>query len=138
MSSGVAVNDTCLDSFQELKLRKKFKYIIFKLSDDNSEIVVERAVESASYEEFVSALPHDTCRWAVFDFDFEKPGEGQRTKICFISWSPDTAKIKLKMLYASSKDALRKKLIGVAAEIQATDLAEVSYDEVFDKVSRGN
>jgi len=40
------------------------------------------------------------------------------------------------MVYASSKDALRKKLVGVAAEIQATDFSEVSYDVVLDKVSK--
>lgn len=32
------------------------------------------------------------------------------------------------MLYASSKEALRKALVGIAAEIQGTDLSEVSYD----------
>lgn len=48
--------------------------------------------------------------------------------------SPDTAKVKSKMLYASSKDAIRKKLVGIANEIQATDSAEVSYDTVLDRV----
>ena len=48
--------------------------------------------------------------------------------------SPDSAKVKSKMLYASSKDAIRKKLVGVANEIQATDAAEVSYDTVLDRV----
>lgn len=52
------------------------------------------------------------------------------------------------MLYASSKDALRKALVGIAAEIQGTDLSEVSYDAgtltrernlypVLEKVTRG-
>jgi cofilin len=50
--------------------------------------------------------------------------------------APDTAKIKQKMLYASSKDALRKKLVGIATEIQATDLSEIAYDVVLDKVSK--
>ena len=50
--------------------------------------------------------------------------------------APETAKIKPKMLYASSKDALRKKLVGVATEIQGTDLSEISYDSVLDKVSK--
>lgn len=35
--------------------------------------------------------------------------------------------MKQKMLYASSKEALRKALVGIAAEIQGTDLSEVSY-----------
>ena len=50
--------------------------------------------------------------------------------------SPDTSKIKSKMVYAASKDALRKKLVGVATEIQATDFSEVSYDVVLEKVSK--
>ena len=32
------------------------------------------------------------------------------------------------MVYASSKDALRKQLVGIAAEIQATSYDEITYD----------
>ena len=42
--------------------------------------------------------------------------------------SPDDAKIKQKMLFASSKDALRRALVGIAAEIQATDFSEVAEE----------
>ncbi|KAI9141443.1 putative COF1-cofilin [Paraphysoderma sedebokerense] len=136
MSSGVTVADNCLDVFQELKLKKKFKYILYKLNADNTEVVVEKTAEQASYDEFIKSLPIDGCRYAIYDLEYEKPGEGLRNKICFYAWSPDSAKIKSKMVYAASKDALRKKLVGIAAEIQCTDLAEVSYDAVLDKVTR--
>lgn len=43
--------------------------------------------------------------------------------------SPDEAKIKTKMLYASSKDALRRALVGIASEIQGTDHSEIAYTE---------
>ncbi len=49
--------------------------------------------------------------------------------------APDTAKIKQKMVYAASKDALRRKLDGIYTEIQCTDLAEVSHETVLDKVN---
>jgi hypothetical protein len=42
--------------------------------------------------------------------------------------SPDDAKVKQKMLFASSKEALKRSLVGVAAEIQGTDFSEVAYD----------
>jgi len=42
--------------------------------------------------------------------------------------SPDDAKIKQKMLFAASKDALRRGLVGVATEIQGTDFSEVAYE----------
>lgn len=33
------------------------------------------------------------------------------------------------MLYASSKDALRRALVGIAVEIQGTDQSEIAYTE---------
>lgn len=32
------------------------------------------------------------------------------------------------MLYASSKDALRRCFVGIAAEIQGTDMSEVAHE----------
>ncbi|KAK9767500.1 cofilin, variant 2 [Basidiobolus ranarum] len=86
MSSGLLVNDDCLEKFQLLKLKKQYKYIIYKLSDDNTEIVVEVASEDGSYDDFINALPENECRYAVLDLEYEKPGEGLRNKICFYSW----------------------------------------------------
>ena len=73
----------------------------------------------------------------MYDFEFEKSsGEGKRNKICFYAWSPDTAPVKSKMVYASSKDSLRRTFNGIGAEIQGTDFSEVAYESVLDKVSR--
>ena len=51
--------------------------------------------------------------------------------------APDTAKIKSKMVYTSSKGDLRKKLVGIGTEIQATDHSEIDFNTVLDKVTRG-
>ncbi|KAI9470493.1 MAG: hypothetical protein EXX96DRAFT_584524 [Benjaminiella poitrasii] len=137
MSSGVAVSDQCYEFYEDLKLRKKYKYIIFKLSDDNKEIIVEKtAAADTEYDEFLAALPQDEPRYAVYDFEYEKPGEGKRNKITFFAWVPDTSKVRQKMLYASSKEALRRNLVGIAVEVQGTDSSEVDYDAVLDKISR--
>ena len=42
--------------------------------------------------------------------------------------APDTAKIKSKMVYAGSKDALTRSLVGVSTKISATDLSELTVD----------
>ena len=42
--------------------------------------------------------------------------------------APDTAKIKSKMVYAGSKDALTRALVGVSTKISATDLSELTQD----------
>lgn len=153
-SSGIAVDEECLAAFQDLKLHRKFRYVVYCLGNENRKIVVEKsAAPDATFKNFVAELPEDDCRYAVYDFEYEKsPGEGMRSKICFIVWyvfvylfmdivlitmwfrAPDTAKIKQKMLYAASKDALRKTLVGISTEIQATDASEIAYEAVLDKV----
>jgi Cofilin/tropomyosin-type actin-binding protein len=42
--------------------------------------------------------------------------------------APDTAPIKKKMVYAGSKDALTRALVGVSTKISATDLSELTVD----------
>jgi cofilin len=41
------------------------------------------------------------------------------------------------MLYAASKDALKKKLQGITHEIQGNGLDELDYDDVLNKISAG-
>ncbi|KAF9925686.1 cofilin [Mortierella antarctica] len=134
-SSGIAVDSACVDAFQSLKLGKKVKYIIYKLSDDNKSITVEKDAAEGTYDDFLAGLPSDDCRYAVYDFDYSSP-DGDRNKIVFYAWSPDSAKIKSKMIYSSSKEALRKSLNGIAVEIQGTDFDEVSHDSVLEKIQR--
>jgi len=134
MASGVAVNDEIVAKFQELKLGHQHRYLIFKLSDNNSEIVLEKTgPPSATYEEFVKCLPGNDCRYGIFDLSFTADDGGQRNKIVFILWAPDSAKIKSKMLFTSSKADLKKKLVGIATEVQATDASEIDYASVLDK-----
>lgn len=66
-------------------MRTELKFIVFKLSGDNKEIVVDTQSESASYDDFLEALPPNSPRYAVYDFEYEK-GEGKRNKLCFYAW----------------------------------------------------
>jgi len=114
------------------------KFIFFKLSDALKEVVFEKtsSAGSDSYEQFVAALPPNDCRYAVFDFAFKAEDGGDRNKILFVLWCPDNAKVKSKMIYTSTKDSIRKKLVGVGSEIQATDKAEIAYEAVLEKCLR--
>jgi cofilin len=120
-----------------LKLGHSHRFIIFSLNDAKTEIVVSKASNESNYEDFVNELPENDCRYAVYDFEYETAsGEGKRSKIVFYIWSPDTAPVKSKMIYASSKDALRRALNGVSTEVQGTDFSEVAFETVLEKVSR--
>jgi cofilin len=82
----VTVNQECLETFQELKLRKKAKYIIFTLNKEKTEIIVEKTSSVNEYEDFLGDLPEAECRWAVYDFEFLNEENSKRNKIIFYSW----------------------------------------------------
>jgi len=141
MSSGVTLHEDCVTKFQELKLGKKCKYIIYKLNKENTQIIIEKVSLGGDYEDFMEDLPASECRWGVFDLEYRKDvAEGEpitkRNKLVFFHWSPDTAKIKDKMVFASSKDALRRSLVGIPVEIQASEYSDVAKETVVEKAKR--
>ncbi|XP_040963615.1 zinc finger CCHC domain-containing protein 9 isoform X4 [Gossypium hirsutum] len=126
-ASGMAVDDECKLKFLELKAKRNYRYIIFKIQDQ--QVVVEKVGNPGStYEEFTASLPADECRYSVFDFDFTTDENCQKSKIFFIAWSPDTSRVRSKMVYASSKDRFKRELDGIQVELQATDPSEMSFD----------
>lgn len=56
ISARATVNEECVSTWNDLKLSKKHKYIIFKLSDDLKEIVVEHTSDNKDWEEFRNRL----------------------------------------------------------------------------------
>jgi len=135
-ASGVSVQDAVVTEFNNIKIGHKYRYIQMKLTDDMTEIEIEKTVEPSgdTYEQFVQQLPSDDCRYAVYDFHFDTGKSGQREQLIFLLWCPDSAKVKKKMLYAASKDALKKKLVGINHEIQATDYSDLNQKDVTEKI----
>ncbi|XVE57862.1 hypothetical protein DITRI_Ditri04bG0124500 [Diplodiscus trichospermus] len=127
----MAVNDECKKRFLELKSKRSYRFIVFKIEENMQHVVVEKlGGPRDSYEDLSASLPPNECRYAVFDFDFTTDENCQKSKIFFIAWSPDTSRVRSKMLYASSKDRFRRELDGVQVELQATDPCEMSLDIV--------
>uniref|UniRef100_A0ACD6A9N3 Uncharacterized protein n=1 Tax=Avena sativa TaxID=4498 RepID=A0ACD6A9N3_AVESA len=99
------------------------------------EIVVDQIGDrAATYEDFTKVLPETDCRFAVYDFDYMTPEEVPKSKIYYIFWSPDTAKVRSKMLYASSNQKFKTGLNGIQIEMQATDASEISLDAIQERI----
>ncbi|XP_031090837.1 actin-depolymerizing factor 10-like [Ipomoea triloba] len=128
-ASGVGVFDECKLKFMELKSKRNFRYIIFKIDETGQAVVVEKmGSHEETHDDFTKSLPSNDCRFAVFDYDFTTQENCQRSRIFFIAWSPETASVRNKMVYAASKDKFRRELDGVQVELQATDPSEMSLD----------
>eukprot|EP00041_Stephanoeca_diplocostata_P039571 m.1637074 g.1637074 ORF g.1637074 m.1637074 type:complete len:146 (+) comp25433_c0_seq1:131-568(+) len=145
MSSGVQCTEDVVEAWDKMKLKRTYGYLICKINMDAGAIELETrgephadvAASKTTYEnEFLSALPEKEGRFCLYDFQFTIEDGGVRMKPCFILWAPDDAPIKQKMLYASSKDAIKKKLTGIAAEVQGTDMDEVQWDTVIQLITK--
>ncbi|XP_021652779.1 actin-depolymerizing factor-like [Hevea brasiliensis] len=130
-ASGMAIHDECKLKFMELKAKRSYRFIVFKIEESIQKVTIEKLGQpQQNYDDFIASLPANECRYAVYDFDFTTNENVQKSKIFFIAWSPDVSKVRSKMMYASSKDRFRRELDGVQVELQATDPSEMSFDIV--------
>ncbi|KAK0168967.1 hypothetical protein PV327_002723 [Microctonus hyperodae] len=142
MASGVTVADACKTTYEEIKKDKKHRYVIFYIKDEKQIDVEVIGPRDAVYDSFLEDLQKGgsgECRYGLFDFEYTHQCQGtseasKKQKLFLMSWCPDTAKVKKKMLYSSSFDALKKSLVGVQKYIQATDLSEASEEAVEEKL----
>ncbi|KAL0329776.1 UNVERIFIED_CONTAM: Actin-depolymerizing factor 1 [Sesamum radiatum] len=126
----MSVHDECKLRYLDLKAKRNYRFIIFKIEETIQQVVVEKLGQpDESYDDFSSSLPDDECRY-VYDFDFITNENCQKSKIFFIAWSPDTSRVRSKMVYASSKDGFKRELDGTQVELQATEPSEMSIDIV--------
>ena len=139
--TGVKPDDTCASSFEALKSKKESRYIIYTITADGKNISkVASEAPAGSCEEdwgkFSALLTGEyaaKCCYAVFDFDWTADDGHDASKIMFVLWSPEGAKVKDKMMTTGSKDALKKALVGIGQDFQATDASEITYEECLTK-----
>uniref|UniRef100_A0A8C9P025 ADF-H domain-containing protein n=1 Tax=Spermophilus dauricus TaxID=99837 RepID=A0A8C9P025_SPEDA len=122
MASGVQVADEVCCIFYDMKVRKcsmpeeikkRKKSVIFCLSADKKCIIVEEGKEilvgdvgatiTDPFKHFVGMLPEKDCHYALYDASFETK-ESRKEELMFF-----------KMIYVSSKDAIKKKFQGVCS-----------------------
>ena len=118
----------CKNQFDEIKKGKKHRYVVFYIEDEKMIKVECVGDRDASYDSFLNDLMkggEGECRYGLYDFEYEHQCQGttevsKKQKLFLMSWCPDTARIKKKMLYSSSFDALKKALVGVHKYIQVS------------------
>ncbi|KAK1341821.1 LOW QUALITY PROTEIN: hypothetical protein QTO34_016571 [Cnephaeus nilssonii] len=118
--------------FNDMKVQKRKKAVLFCLSEDKKNIILEESKEIlVDSRRPLRHLRQDAarkeCRYALYDATYETK-ESKKEDLVFIFWAPESAPLKSKMIYASSKDAIKKKLTGIKHELQAN-----CYEEVKDR-----
>jgi len=140
-SSGVSVQPCCIEAFNEIKLGHKYRYIIFSLTKDLTEItVLKTAPPQMTYDHFLEELKEaeaaQECRYAIYDAEYTLDNGQKRTKLVFFLWSPETATIKQKMVYTSSTDYLKRSLVGLGKGVQANDHEDLAWENILEILNK--
>merc|ERR1719343_279626 len=141
MSSGVKVADECKASHDRIKMKKDIKYVIYKI-ENKKLIVIDKIGEAGEdgklpdMDAFRECLPAKEPRYALVDIAYESDDGRPQTKLTFIVWNPDDGSIKEKMLYSSSKEAIKKKFEGIMKEIQANDASDITDEAIAEKMKK--
>lgn len=149
MASGVAISDDVITNYEKIRVRlqgsdekERFKLLIMRMSEDQKSIIVDlesslkvKDVEKEDnvFKKIISMLPENDCRYALYDCTYETK-ESLKEDLVFIMWAPEDAPLKSKMLYASSKGALRSKLPGLKFEWQVNDPADKELSVLLEKL----
>lgn len=151
MASGVAVGPDVQDMFDALKMGKgkdtgPLKYMCLKINTGSGKVEIERVEEGKAdpkqsreeWEAWAATLPEQEGRFYIYDFAYNivvnktSGGKVPKTKILLISWVPDTASVRQKMLYSSTKEALRGALVGWHLDWNCCDADDVDFQTVYD------
>eukprot|EP01083_Nonionella_stella_P052603 139525_1 len=131
----IGPNDDLIAQFESMKLKHKIAFMVFKVDKQpngkGEEITIEKSVlkEEVADKDYRSAFidavkDSGTCRFACVDWN---------NKLLFVGWSPEAAKGKDKMVYASIKEAFINSLVGIQIKIQCTDDSELCAEEIAKK-----
>ncbi|RYR49183.1 hypothetical protein Ahy_A07g035495 isoform B [Arachis hypogaea] len=83
----MAVHNDCKLQFLELKTKRTHRFIVFKIEENQKQVIVEKLGEPAQgYEDFAACLPPNECHYAIYDFEFLTEGYVPKSRIFFIAW----------------------------------------------------
>ncbi|XP_070772422.1 non-muscle cofilin 1-like [Enoplosus armatus] len=142
MSSGVTVADRVKDIFQNMKVvkadddqKERMRLVVFHICGsciDIEKIYREKDLEDTDvFKFFLGLLDPDHCCYILYDCHYETKESSKKEDLVFVMWAPDTARISLKMSYASSKSAMRSVIDGVKHQMEVHELSDCSDRDSF-------
>ena len=75
----------CFSVFQDIKLKRKYRYVIFKI--DQLQIEASKFGERTdTYEDFLARLPGSNCRYVLYDYEFLTDDQRKTSKLYLMAW----------------------------------------------------
>ncbi|KAJ5474573.1 hypothetical protein N7475_004139 [Penicillium sp. IBT 31633x] len=126
------ITPECEVVFDEVKDTNNLDYVIYEASAHDKKITVLKSGKYDTHDDLLTHFEDDTPRYAVVDFKYDSPtGDGQRSKLVFITWVPEGASIHDKSYYTSNKDHLFYALLDISLHVQAHTQADLAHAAIL-------
>uniref|UniRef100_A0A7S1CD20 ADF-H domain-containing protein n=1 Tax=Bicosoecida sp. CB-2014 TaxID=1486930 RepID=A0A7S1CD20_9STRA len=110
----VEIGEDVLAAFQALKLRRKHRFIVFKIEEPSYKLTAETAsAPKATFEDLKKALPNTEPRYVVYDHEYKTADGRPADKLVLISWQPESSRPHLRTFYSSQKHKCTAAFSGV-------------------------
>merc|ERR1719244_2246087 len=138
MASGVKVADETVKAYEDMKLKKIFRYTMLHIDDGKVKVLSSKEkdpnmTQEEEFDEFRAELPQDVGRYCIVDLAVPQKNGSIKDKLFIITWCPSNASMKSNILYTTSKKALLDKVREGMVDIQANDLDDLEYKELMEK-----
>lgn len=160
------ISDDCITASRSLRFGrgpKKPRFVIYKISDDETTVELCESSSEPDYEVFLHSLrgAEDSTgkpmpRYAVYDVEYDLGEDGKRSRLVFISWVPQETSLKVSsttlsltahwiqvdfsaklcMLYATTKEQLRNAL-DIKLSIHADAPDDLEWRNILSVASGG-
>jgi len=133
-SANYSVSQDAINSYIGLKSKRLHHCVVLRCDKASNTILVDKVFDAKTdgkenkfdYDSYANHVKKTgEPRYCIMDYP-----TGKANKIVFISWNPDKGSTFNKMIYASNKEALQKKLDGIFKCHQATDESDLQQAKV--------
>jgi cofilin len=147
MSTGCNVTEPVVLQYNEFKLQRPpfdYRYFTYQIEGEEDIIIEGTGERDESWGDFVEVMtgfdlsdlsrsrPRGRCRYGIFDMSaiHQLPNP----TMVFVTWCPEDAPVREKMVYSGSKEMIKRVLVGTHLHVNATSIEELFLNTVNEQV----
>ncbi|XP_068183430.1 non-muscle cofilin 1-like [Antennarius striatus] len=146
--SGVEVCDEVKNIFDRMKKVKqggdqsdRLRLVVFRVCGKNIDVTETMTNKQCAGKDVYTIvrkhLREKDCCYILYDCHYRTVETSDHEDLILLTWCHENATIKSKMIYSSSKPALKKALNGIKLDLELTDFSDCSRKEFLTKLGKG-
>ena len=132
--NAISIDDAGIQFIQDIHHGKKWKYLIFRFNENNTNIIIDKIGDSKEgFETFLDNLPETDVAYGIYNYGFDVNDGTHRHRQCFITWVPNKSNRIRKFVAANSKHAVKCHFGGLLVDFMISHKDEMNEQILYQK-----